>query len=76
MLQIPLYRDCQYGQPIRYLSPIVPCCRLSPNPTSPATSDPIDGYLSDDPAHAKRHQDRQKGAVHINLLCFFNLLIG
>ncbi|KAI7734327.1 hypothetical protein M8C21_017032 [Ambrosia artemisiifolia] len=35
---------------------------VSPNPNSPATSDPIDGYLSDDPAHAscsaKRRADR------------------
>ncbi|XP_076908448.1 transcription factor MYBS3-like [Bidens hawaiensis] len=38
----------------------------SSNPSSPATSDPIiDGYLSDDPAHAscsaKRRADRKKG---------------
>ncbi|KAL8217374.1 hypothetical protein R6Q57_020747 [Mikania cordata] len=38
---------------------------VSPNPSSPATSDPIEGYLSDDPAHAscsaKRRSDRKKG---------------
>ncbi|KAK9054729.1 hypothetical protein SSX86_025808 [Deinandra increscens subsp. villosa] len=38
---------------------------VSPNPGSPATSDPIEGYLSDDPAHAslsaKRRADRKKG---------------
>ncbi|XP_035833918.1 transcription factor MYBS3 isoform X2 [Helianthus annuus] len=38
--------------------PSSPAAALSPNPTSP---DPIDGYLSDDPAHAKRRQDRKKG---------------
>ncbi|KAJ0537053.1 putative transcription factor MYB-HB-like family [Helianthus annuus] len=41
--------------------PSSPAAAVSPNPTSPATSDPIDGYLSDDPAHAKRRQDRKKG---------------
>ncbi|KAI3777872.1 hypothetical protein L1987_47675 [Smallanthus sonchifolius] len=38
---------------------------VSPNPSSPATSDPIEGYLSDDPVHAscsaKRRADRKKG---------------
>ncbi|KAK1434170.1 hypothetical protein QVD17_11088 [Tagetes erecta] len=35
---------------------------VSPNPpSSPATSDTIEGYLSDDPAHAKRRIDRKKG---------------
>lgn len=38
---------------------------VSPNPSSPATSDPVEGYLSDDPAHAscsaKRRADRKKG---------------
>lgn len=38
---------------------------VSPNPSSPATSDPIEGYLSDDPTHAscsaKRRADRKKG---------------
>lgn len=38
---------------------------VSPNPGSPAASDPIEGYLSDDPTHAscsaKRRADRKKG---------------
>ncbi|KAI3727284.1 hypothetical protein L1987_67097 [Smallanthus sonchifolius] len=38
---------------------------VSPNPSSPASSDPIEGYLSDDPAHAscsaKRRADCKKG---------------
>lgn len=38
---------------------------VSPNPSSPATSDPVEGYLSDDPVHAscsaKRRADRKKG---------------
>ncbi|KAI3766525.1 hypothetical protein L2E82_16589 [Cichorium intybus] len=33
---------------------------VSPNPSSPATSDPVEGYLSDDPS-AKRRADRKKG---------------
>ncbi|MFS7905326.1 hypothetical protein Hanom_Chr01g00046331 [Helianthus anomalus] len=32
---IPLYTDCQYGQPIRSLSPIVPCCRRFTQPHLP-----------------------------------------
>lgn len=46
------------------LSALYPAA-VSPNPSSPATSDPIEGYLSDDPAHAscsaKRRADRKKG---------------
>ncbi|KAL4583786.1 hypothetical protein LXL04_008370 [Taraxacum kok-saghyz] len=43
---------------------------VSPNPGSPAASDPIEGYLSDDPTHAscsaKRRADRKKALNTLN----------